>query len=30
MMAQPVCADNYPIATIEFIESTLNSKQLSK
>ena len=26
----PVCADGYPIATIEFIESTLNSKQLSK
>jgi hypothetical protein len=26
----PVCSDNYPIATIEFIESRLNSKQLSK
>lgn len=29
----PVCADNYPVATIEFIEKTINdrnSKQLSK
>lgn len=26
----PICADGYPIATIEFIESTLNSKQFSK
>ena len=26
--AMPVCADNYPVATIEFIEKTINSKRL--
>ena len=25
--AMPVCADNYPVATIEFIEKTINSKR---